>query len=64
MLLILWQETEVSAVKYVPYEEYRSLLAKEDPDYVPYDVNGQYGQLFDIIRQRYDMQNAMKNLLS
>ncbi|XP_055961793.1 nudix hydrolase 3-like isoform X4 [Mercurialis annua] len=45
------QETEVSAVKYVSFEEYRSLLTKEHPDYVPYDVNGQYGQLFDIIQQ-------------
>ncbi|KAK4583656.1 hypothetical protein RGQ29_021685 [Quercus rubra] len=47
------QESEVSAVKYISYEEYRSLLAEEDPDYVPYDVNGQYGRLFDIIEQRY-----------
>nr|XP_023905310.1 nudix hydrolase 3-like isoform X2 [Quercus suber] len=46
------QESEVSAVKYISYEEYRSLLAEEDPDYVPYDVNGQYGRLFDIIEQR------------
>ncbi|KAH0919128.1 hypothetical protein HID58_026788 [Brassica napus] len=47
------QKEEVSAVKYIPYEEYRSLLAKEDPAYVPYDVNGDYGKLFEIIRQRY-----------
>ena len=49
----LYQKEEVSAVKYIPYEEYRSLLAKEDPAYVPYDVNGDYGKLFEIIRQRY-----------
>ncbi|OWM87005.1 hypothetical protein CDL15_Pgr016042 [Punica granatum] len=47
------QESEVSAVKYLHYNQYRSLLAKEDPDYAPYDVDGQYGQLFDIIEQRY-----------
>ncbi|GMH14131.1 hypothetical protein Nepgr_015972 [Nepenthes gracilis] len=47
------QETEVSAVKYIPCEEYKSLLVKEDPEYVPYNVNGPYGQLFDIIAQRY-----------
>lgn len=47
------QESEVSAVKYISCEEYKSLLAKEDPDYVPYDVNGQYGQLFTLIAQRY-----------
>ncbi|KAF2301548.1 hypothetical protein GH714_025728 [Hevea brasiliensis] len=29
------QETEVSAVKYISYEDYRSLLAEEHPDYVP-----------------------------
>ncbi|CAI0420989.1 unnamed protein product [Linum tenue] len=55
------QESEVSAVKYMSYEEYRSLLAKEDPDYVPYDVNGPYDQLFQIIRQRYVNIN-MSNL--
>ncbi|KAL8499554.1 hypothetical protein ACS0TY_022486 [Phlomoides rotata] len=51
------QESEVSAVKYMHYEEYRSLLAKEDPSYVPYDVNGKYGQLFEILSSRYK-QNA------
>ncbi|KAG9141800.1 hypothetical protein Leryth_023317 [Lithospermum erythrorhizon] len=43
------QESEVSAVKYISIEEYRNLLAKNDPNYVPYDINGQYGQLFHII---------------
>lgn len=47
------QESEVSAVKYISVEEYRRLLTNEDPDYVPYDVHGQYGQLFDIITKRY-----------
>ncbi|PRQ50340.1 putative isopentenyl-diphosphate Delta-isomerase [Rosa chinensis] len=56
------QETEVSAVKYISYEEYKSLLAKEDPDYVPYDVNGQYGQLFDIIARRYKENTAARSL--
>lgn len=51
--LLKWQESEVSAVKYISYEEYKKLLAKEDSDYVPYDVHGQYGQLFDIIDMRY-----------
>ncbi|KAG8382041.1 hypothetical protein BUALT_Bualt05G0035300 [Buddleja alternifolia] len=57
------QESEVSAVKYISLEEYRSLLAKEDPQYVPYDVNGQYGQLFDILSKRYK-QNAEERALS
>nr|GME13767.1 nudix hydrolase 3 [Ipomoea batatas] len=48
-----FQESEVSAVKYIPYHEYRSLLAKEDPNYVPYDVNSLYGQIFEIIEKRY-----------
>ncbi|XP_030972207.1 nudix hydrolase 3 [Quercus lobata] len=56
------QESEVSAVKYISYEEYRSLLAKEDPDYVPYDVNGQYGRLFDIIEQRYKENTDARSL--
>ncbi|KAL0010940.1 hypothetical protein SO802_006048 [Lithocarpus litseifolius] len=56
------QESEVSAVKYISYEEYRRLLAKEDPDYVPYDVNGQYGRLFDIIEQRYKENTVARSL--
>ncbi|XP_062112889.1 nudix hydrolase 3 [Humulus lupulus] len=55
------QESEVSAVKYISYKEYKSLLAKEDPAYVPYDVNGQYGQLFDIIEQRYKENNVTRS---
>ncbi|CAI0420990.1 unnamed protein product [Linum tenue] len=55
-------ESEVSAVKYMSYEEYRSLLAKEDPDYVPYDVNGPYDQLFQIIRQRYNQDSKAQNV--
>jgi len=53
LIFLNLQDTEVSAVKYISYEEYKRLLAKEDSDYVPYDVNGQYGQLFDIIEKRY-----------
>ncbi|GMY38504.1 nudix hydrolase 3 [Fagus crenata] len=56
------QESEVSAVKYISYEEYRSLLAKEDPEYVPYDVNGQYGRLFDIIEHRYKENTVARSL--
>uniref|UniRef100_A0A2P2KWN4 Uncharacterized protein MANES_11G069700 n=1 Tax=Rhizophora mucronata TaxID=61149 RepID=A0A2P2KWN4_RHIMU len=56
------QETEVSAVKYINYEEYRSLLSRDHPDYVPYDVNGQYCQLFDIIKQRYKGDNEARCL--
>ncbi|KAL7111941.1 hypothetical protein ACP275_05G121000 [Erythranthe tilingii] len=57
------QESEVSDVKYIPLEEYRSLLAKKDSKYVPYDVNGQYGQLFDILSKRYN-QNADERVLN
>ncbi|KAM7254240.1 hypothetical protein ACFE04_031922 [Oxalis oulophora] len=56
------QESEVSAVKYISYEEYRNLLAKEDPEYVPYDVEDKYGQLFDIISKRYN-ENAVERSL-
>ncbi|XP_051119713.1 nudix hydrolase 3-like [Andrographis paniculata] len=51
------QESEVSAVKYISVEEYRRLLVNEDPHYVSYDVNDQYGQLFEILAKRYK-QNA------
>lgn len=47
------QESEVSAVKYISFEEYRSKLANKDLQYVPYDVDGQYGQLFNILVRRY-----------
>ncbi|KAK4422443.1 Nudix hydrolase 3 [Sesamum alatum] len=57
------QESEVSAVKYISLEEYRCLLAKEDPQYVPYDVNGKYGQLFEILSKRYK-QNAEARALT
>ncbi|QCD79253.1 dipeptidyl-peptidase III [Vigna unguiculata] len=56
------QESEVSAVKYISYEEYKRLLAKEDSDYVPYDVNGQYSQLFDVIEKRYKENTVARNL--
>ncbi|KNA10354.1 hypothetical protein SOVF_145120 [Spinacia oleracea] len=57
------QESEVSAVKYISCEEYKSLLQKEDPDYVPYDVNGQYGELLNLIAQRYK-ENVEERSLS
>ncbi|CAG7903242.1 unnamed protein product [Brassica rapa] len=56
------QKEEVSAVKYIPYEEYRNLLAKEDPAYVPYDVNGDYGKLFEIIRKRCQVNAEARSL--
>ncbi|CAN4128005.1 unnamed protein product [Withania somnifera] len=57
------QESEVSAVKYISFEEYRRVLSQEDPDYVPYDVNGEYGQLFTIIEKRYVLSNKEKVLV-
>ncbi|XP_014518304.1 nudix hydrolase 3 isoform X2 [Vigna radiata var. radiata] len=56
------QESEVSAVKYIFYEEYKRLLAKEDSDYVPYDVNGEYSQLFDVIEKRYKENTVARSL--
>ncbi|KAG0470467.1 hypothetical protein HPP92_017167 [Vanilla planifolia] len=58
------QETEVSSIKYLFWAEYRSLLANNDKEYVPYDVSGQYSQLFEIIEQRYqeDMYTRSLNL--
>lgn len=56
------QETEVSAVKYIYWEEYKRLLANEDINYVPYDVTGEYGQLFDIIARRYKENTETRTL--
>ncbi|RDX67268.1 Nudix hydrolase 3, partial [Mucuna pruriens] len=56
------QETQVSLVKYLSYDEYKRLLAKQDSDYVPYDVSGQYGQLFDILEKRYKENTAARSL--
>ena len=33
------------------------MLEKEDENYVPYNVQGQYGQLFSIIEKRYAFGN-------
>jgi hypothetical protein len=46
------QESEVSAVRYIPIDEYKSSLARGDEQYVPYEVDGEYGQLFTIIEER------------
>ncbi|KAL7582692.1 hypothetical protein Lser_V15G43314 [Lactuca serriola] len=46
------QESKVSAVKYISVQEYKHLLLKGDPQYVPYNFHGEYGQLFDIITKR------------
>ncbi|KAF8689876.1 hypothetical protein HU200_041508 [Digitaria exilis] len=56
------QESEVSAVKYMRCEEYKSCLAKESGEYVPYDVNGKYGQLFNIIEERYKDNTESRSL--
>ncbi|XP_031744744.1 nudix hydrolase 3 isoform X3 [Cucumis sativus] len=56
------QESEVSAVKYIHYLKYKSLLGSQNSEYVPYDVDGQYGQLFDILTQRYQVDNVARSL--
>nr|CAD1825601.1 unnamed protein product [Ananas comosus var. bracteatus] len=56
------QETEVSSVKYIDIDEYKDLLAKGDKEFVPYDVEGQYGQLFTIIEQRYKQNMESRSL--
>lgn len=57
------QETEVSSVKYIPWNEYKIHLANDDADYVPYDVHAEYGQLFNIIESRYK-ENLETRILS
>ncbi|KAL8209921.1 hypothetical protein R6Q57_006653 [Mikania cordata] len=57
------QESEVSAVKYISVEDYKQLLAKGDPHHAPYNVDGPYGQLFDIITKRYQNNTEARTLL-
>ncbi|GAQ86886.1 nudix hydrolase 3 [Klebsormidium nitens] len=48
------QESEVSAVKYMPYREYIEALRKGDPAYVDYETDGPYGKFFQTLAERYD----------
>ncbi|GLJ28948.1 hypothetical protein SUGI_0571120 [Cryptomeria japonica] len=57
------QDEEVSEVKYISWKEFRELLLKKDAAYVPYDMNGKYGQLFQILDDRYK-ENTKERLLS
>ncbi|KVH91566.1 NUDIX hydrolase domain-containing protein [Cynara cardunculus var. scolymus] len=59
----VYLESEVSAVKYISVEDYKHLLAKGDPHYVPHKMDGQYGQLFDIITKRYQDNTEGRTLL-
>ncbi|URE45028.1 Peptidase family M49 [Musa troglodytarum] len=52
------QESEVSSVKYIHWKDYKNVLEEGDEQYVPYDVTGQYGQLFIIIEQRHDGEES------
>ncbi|KAJ8555262.1 hypothetical protein K7X08_012758 [Anisodus acutangulus] len=56
------QESAVSAVKSMSFEEYRRVLAQKDPDYLPL-VNDEYGQqLFTIIEKRYKENAEARSL--
>ncbi|KAF3795884.1 Nudix hydrolase 3 [Nymphaea thermarum] len=57
------QESEVSAVKYIPWEKYKAILEKEDPEYVPYDISGIYGKLFSVIEKRYKEDKVARSLM-
>ncbi|XP_051119712.1 nudix hydrolase 3-like [Andrographis paniculata] len=61
--VFILQDSEVSDVRYIALEEYRNMLRIEDPQYVPYDVNDQYGQFFEILSKRYK-QNTEERYLS
>eukprot|EP00850_Spirogloea_muscicola_P014423 SM000103S09515 [mRNA] locus=s103:477116:482791:+ [translate_table: standard] len=54
------QESEVSAVKYMKWQEYKEALQRDDPHYVPYEVEGDYGRLFHIIKERREHSLRMK----
>ncbi|WOL08617.1 nudix hydrolase 3 [Canna indica] len=47
------QDSEVSSVKYLHWKDYKHILEQGDEQYVPYDLTGQYGQLFIILEKRY-----------
>ncbi|BBN14597.1 isopentenyl-diphosphate Delta-isomerase [Marchantia polymorpha subsp. ruderalis] len=48
------QESEVVDVKYMGWKNYKEVIAKKDPDYVDYELDGGYGLLFQTIESRYD----------
>jgi hypothetical protein len=48
-----FQEEEVADVKYIDWKAYREILKNGDPAYVPYEVDGDYGQLFKAIEKRF-----------
>ncbi|KAJ8479905.1 hypothetical protein OPV22_023632 [Ensete ventricosum] len=56
------QESEVSSVKYIQWKDYKNVLEEGEEQYVPYDVTGQYGQLFIIIEQRYKENMEARSL--
>eukprot|EP00249_Psilotum_nudum_P011812 c23399_g1_i1 orf=388-2739(-) len=56
------QESEVSMVKYINWKDYEGLLRKGDLACVPYDVNGEYGQLFMAIQKRYESDITVRQL--
>ncbi|CAD5186278.1 unnamed protein product, partial [Musa acuminata subsp. malaccensis] len=56
------EESEVSSVKYIHWKDYKNVLEEGDEQYVPYDVTGQYGQLFIIIEQRYKENMEARSL--
>lgn len=55
MSFIGLQVSEVSAVRYIPWQEYKTKLAEEHSDYVSYDISGEYGKLFSMIERRYTL---------
>lgn len=54
------QKSEVSAVKYMKWQDYEEVLRKEDPAYVPADVDGGYSKLFSALRSRYTADTSAR----
>lgn len=50
---IKFQESEVSAVKYIDFKKLESFLRLGNPDYVP-KTQEYYDKLFSLLHQRYD----------
>ncbi|KAK6116921.1 hypothetical protein DH2020_049296 [Rehmannia glutinosa] len=57
-----WLVTEIAILVFC-YTFHFKLACKEDPQYVPYDVNGQYGQLFEILSKRYKQKAESRALV-
>ncbi|CAH1446384.1 unnamed protein product [Lactuca virosa] len=53
------QGSKVLAVKYISVEEYKHLLVKGHPAYVPYNLDGQYGYQDNVVEKILTLQKKL-----